>query len=179
MSNLPTWPQALANAGVIDIFGEASNIQGVQYDSRRITPGDIFVAMRGGSADGNLFIGRALAHGAVAVATDSPESFAGLRQAGTPAALIQHGRRALAAISANIFDHPEKKLAVCAVTGTNGKTTTAYLLEQMLKHAGRTCVLLGTIETHIGDQVLPSEHTTPEARDLYKVFADGVAAGAT
>jgi UDP-N-acetylmuramoyl-L-alanyl-D-glutamate--2,6-diaminopimelate ligase len=65
------------------------------------------------------------------------------------------------------------------VTGTNGKTTTAYLLEQMLRSVGRKCVLIGTIETHVGDEVRPSEHTTPEASDLLKIFADGVAAGAT
>jgi UDP-N-acetylmuramoyl-L-alanyl-D-glutamate--2,6-diaminopimelate ligase len=174
-----TWQEALANVATLDSFGQSTHITGVQYDSRRVSPGDVFVAMRGGTADGNRFIDKAIANGTAAVATDSLESFASLREKHVPAALVEHGRRALATISANIFGHPEQKLAVSAVTGTNGKTTTAYLLEQMLKHAGRTCILLGTIETHIGDQVLPSEHTTPEARDLYKIFADGVQAGAT
>jgi UDP-N-acetylmuramoyl-L-alanyl-D-glutamate--2,6-diaminopimelate ligase len=68
---------------------------------------------------------------------------------------------------------------VSAVTGTNGKTTTAYLLEQLLRSVGRKCVLIGTIETHIGDEVRPSEHTTPEASDLLKIFSDGVRAGCT
>jgi UDP-N-acetylmuramoyl-L-alanyl-D-glutamate--2,6-diaminopimelate ligase len=75
--------------------------------------------------------------------------------------------------------HPERKLKISAVTGTNGKTTTAYLLEQMLRSVGRRCVLLGTIETHVGDEVRASEHTTPEASDVLRAFADGVRAGAT
>ena len=66
---------------------------------------------------------------------------------------VEHGRRALAELSAAVLGHPERKLAVSAVTGTNGKTTTAYLLEQMLRSVGRKCVLIGTIETHVGDEV--------------------------
>ena len=173
-----TWQEALANVDTVESFGQMSDITGVQYDSRRVLPGDVFVAMKGGTVDGNKFIESAITRGAAAIVTDSRESFESLRTR-IPAALVQHGRRALATVSANIFGHPERKLAVSAVTGTNGKTTTAYLLEQTLKYAGRTCVLLGTIETHIGDEVRPSEHTTPEARDLYKIFADGVSAGAT
>ena len=71
-------------------------------------------------------------------------------------ALVEHGRRALAELSAAVLGHPERKLAVSAVTGTNGKTTTAYLLEQMLRSVGRKTVLIGTIETHVGDEVRPS-----------------------
>ena len=79
------------------------------------------------------------------------------------AALVERGRRALAEVSAAVFGHPERKLALSAVTGTNGKTTTAFLLEQMLRSVGRKCVLIGTIETHVGDEVRVSPHTTPEA----------------
>ena len=79
------------------------------------------------------------------------------------AALVEHGRRALAEVAAAVFGHPEQKLALSAVTGTNGKTTTAFLLEQMLRSVGRKCVLIGTIETHVGDEVRASPHTTPEA----------------
>jgi UDP-N-acetylmuramoyl-L-alanyl-D-glutamate--2,6-diaminopimelate ligase len=75
--------------------------------------------------------------------------------------------------------HPERQLALSAVTGTNGKTTTAYLLEQLLRSVGRKCVLIGTIETHVGDEVRASAHTTPESRDILEVFADGVRAGAS
>ncbi len=87
------------------------------------------------------------------------------------------GRRVLAEISSAVFGEPEKKLKVSAVTGTNGKTTTAFLLEQMLRSVGRKCVLLGTIETHVGEVVRESEHTTPESRDVLALFAEGVRAG--
>ena len=95
------------------------------------------------------------------------------------AAVVARGRRALAEVAANLLGHPEKKLALSAVTGTNGKTTTALLLEQMLRSVERKCVLLGTIETHVGDEVRVSPHTTPEASDTLRVFADGVVVGAT
>jgi UDP-N-acetylmuramoyl-L-alanyl-D-glutamate--2,6-diaminopimelate ligase len=153
------------------------DILSIHYDSRRVRPGDIFLAMRGGTTDGNRFLLQAIAAGAAAIVTDSPEHYAQLT--GIPKVLVEHGRRALAAIAANLLDHPERKLKVSAVTGTNGKTTTAFLLEQMLKSVGRKCVLIGTIETHIADEIRPSEHTTPEASDLLQLFADGVAAGCT
>jgi UDP-N-acetylmuramoyl-L-alanyl-D-glutamate--2,6-diaminopimelate ligase len=154
---------------------------GVQYDSRRVSGGDVFVAMRGGTTDGNRFIDAALRQGASAVVTDTPEVFADLRerQPELAVALVKHGRRALAEVSAAVFGHPERQLKLSAVTGTNGKTTTAFLLEQMLQHAGRRCVLLGTIETHLAGQVRPSEHTTPEARDILALFAEAVRAGCT
>jgi UDP-N-acetylmuramoyl-L-alanyl-D-glutamate--2,6-diaminopimelate ligase len=161
--------------------GAGVEVSGVEYDSRRVAAGDVFVATRGGSADGNRFIDAAIAQGADAVVTDSREAFEKLRMKhqDVPAALVSHGRRALAEISATVFGHPEKRLALTGVTGTNGKTTTAFLLESLLRSVGRQCVLIGTIETHVGDEVRASEHTTPESRDVLRVFADGVAVGAT
>jgi UDP-N-acetylmuramoyl-L-alanyl-D-glutamate--2,6-diaminopimelate ligase len=175
------WADALKEVSVIESAGRASEIACVEYDSRRVRPGAAFVAMRGGTTDGNRYIDAAIALGASAIVSDSHEAYAKVRldHPEIPAAYVQHGRRALAELGAAVLGHPERKLAVSAVTGTNGKTTTAYLLEQMLRSAGRKCVLIGTIETHIGDEVRPSEHTTPEASDLLKIFADGVAAGAT
>ena len=168
---------ALAGVNTLARQGGSAEVNGVQYDSRRVQPGDCFVAMRGGVADGNRFIVGAIERGAVMVVTDSREAFAA--EASVPMVLVEHGRRALAGIAANLLEHPERKLKISAVTGTNGKTTTAFLLEQMLRSVGRKCVLIGTIETHVGDEVRASEHTTPEASDLYQLFADGVAAGCT
>jgi UDP-N-acetylmuramoyl-L-alanyl-D-glutamate--2,6-diaminopimelate ligase len=163
--------------GVEIVSGAAATVEvtGVQYDSRRVRPGDVFVAMRGGATDGNRFVGAAIERGAAAIVTDSRDHV-GLR---VPVYVVEHGRRALAGIASNLLGHPELVLKVSAVTGTNGKTTTAFLLEQMLRSVGRKCVLIGTIETRIGDEVRPSEHTTPEASDLLQIFADGVAAGCT
>lgn len=157
----------------------ALEVRGVQYDSRRVGAGDVFVAMRGELADGNRYVAKALQQGAAAVVTDSAELFSALRQEHPEvgAALVEHGRRALSEVSAAVFGQPQRHLALCAVTGTNGKTTTAFVLEQMLRSVGRGCVLVGTIETHVGDEVRASPHTTPESRDLLRTFADGVRAG--
>jgi UDP-N-acetylmuramoyl-L-alanyl-D-glutamate--2,6-diaminopimelate ligase len=175
------WLDALKEVSVVESTGGAGEIASVEYDSRQVRQGAAFVAMLGGTTDGNRFIDKAIEQGAAAVVTDSAEMYATLRRehSGMAVAQVQHGRRALAELSAAVLGHPERKLAVSAVTGTNGKTTTAYLLEQMLRSTGRKCVLIGTIETHVGDEVRVSEHTTPEASDLLKIFADGVAAGAT
>jgi UDP-N-acetylmuramoyl-L-alanyl-D-glutamate--2,6-diaminopimelate ligase len=170
-----------AGLRAIECGGPSVEVDGVEYDSRRVGRGDVFVAMRGEATDGNRYIEAAVAQGAAAVVTDSQEAYAKLRRehVGVAAALVDRGRRALAEVSAEVLGHPERKLALSAVTGTNGKTTTAFLLEAMLRSVGRTCVLIGTIETHVGDEVRMSPHTTPEASDTLRVFADGVKVGAT
>jgi UDP-N-acetylmuramoyl-L-alanyl-D-glutamate--2,6-diaminopimelate ligase len=160
---------------------ENPRVNDVVYDSRRVTPGALFIAMHGGTTDGNRFVDNALQLGAVALVTDSEPTWQKVRAAHPElaVALVEHGRRALAEISANFFSHPESRLRLSGVTGTNGKTTTTYLLESMLRSAGRTSILVGTIEYHVGGEVRPSPHTTPESRDLLQLFAEGVAAGAT
>ncbi|MEO6983512.1 MAG: UDP-N-acetylmuramoyl-L-alanyl-D-glutamate--2,6-diaminopimelate ligase [Edaphobacter sp.] len=176
-----TWDDACSGLAAVERAGAAVEIVGVEYDSRRVGRGDLFVAMRGGATDGNRYIEATVAQGAAAVVTDSREAYERLRREhpAVAAALVERGRRALAEVSAAVMGHPERRLALSAVTGTNGKTTTAFLLEAMLRSVGRTCVLIGTIETHVGDEVRVSPHTTPESRDVLALFADGVKAGAT
>lgn len=171
----------LREVGTVRHAEASVQVNGVQYDSRRVGPGDLFVAMRGGSADGNRFIDKAISQGAVAVVTDSADAYERLRleHPTTSVALVERGRRALAEASSAVFGHPQQHLALSGVTGTNGKTTTAFLLEAMLKSVGRSCVLIGTIETHIAGQVRESPHTTPESRDVLELFAEGVRAGAS
>lgn len=156
-------------------------ITGVEYDSRRVREGSLFVAMRGGTTDGNKFIRQAMDKGAGGVLTDSKESFSNAlsRWPHLCIGLMEHGRRALATASANFFAHPEQKLKLTAVTGTNGKTTTTFLVEAMLRAAARKSVLVGTIEVHLAGEVRESPHTTPEARDLLALFTEGVQAGAS
>jgi UDP-N-acetylmuramoyl-L-alanyl-D-glutamate--2,6-diaminopimelate ligase len=175
------WETVSAGLNAIERGGPSVEVKGVAYDSRRVGRGDVFVAMRGDATDGNRYIEAAVAQGVLAVVTDSREAYAKLRRehVEVAAALVEHGRRALEEVSAAVMGHPERRLALSAVTGTNGKTTTAFLLEAMLRSVGRTCVLIGTIETHVGDEVRVSPHTTPEASDTLRVFADGVKAGAT
>src|SRR3982751_1273837 len=98
-------------------------VTGVEYDSRQVKPGDVFVAMKGETSDGNRFIEQAIAAGAVAVITDSDEP------PGKGAwAKVAHGRRALAVVSSNFYGHPAEKIALTGITGTNGKSTTAFLM---------------------------------------------------
>jgi len=173
--------EALRGVEMVERSRSAVDVCGIQYDSRKIAAGDVFVAMRGETTDGNRYIKSAIERGARAVVTDSREIWDRARSehGEVPFYLVSGGRRALAEIAANLFGHPERKLALSAVTGTNGKTTTAFLLEAMLRSVGRRSVLIGTIETHVGDEVRESPHTTPEASDILRVFADGVKVDAT
>jgi UDP-N-acetylmuramoyl-L-alanyl-D-glutamate--2,6-diaminopimelate ligase len=160
----------------VEIIAQSGNphVTGVEYDSRRVKPGNVFVAMRGESSDGNRFVDQAIAAGAVAVVTDSdrrPEKIAWAR--------VAHGRRALAGVSANFYERPAEKLAVTGITGTNGKSTTAFISEAILSAAGRKSALVGTIEYHVAGKVLPAPHTTPEPLELQRLFHDALAADAT
>ena len=129
------WKDLIAEITAAGASGDSTQaITGIEYDSRRIKPGAVFVAMKGGTTDGNQFIDKALAHGALGIVTDSSQAFDHLLvyRAGLPVLEVEHGRRALAQASAAYFDHPERKLASTGITGTNGKTTTAFLTEALL-----------------------------------------------
>jgi UDP-N-acetylmuramoyl-L-alanyl-D-glutamate--2,6-diaminopimelate ligase len=167
--------QLLHGAEVLAQSGNPS-ITGLEYDSRRIEPGDAFIAMRGEASDGNKFIDRAIAAGAVAIVTDSAME---APRGGVAWVHVPHGRRALARLSANFYKHPAERLAITGITGTNGKTTTAFLLEAILSAANRKSALIGTIEYHVAGRVLPAPHTTPEALDLNRILADALGNGAT
>jgi UDP-N-acetylmuramoyl-L-alanyl-D-glutamate--2,6-diaminopimelate ligase len=176
------WKELAAEVTAVGAGGDSSEaITGVEYDSRKVRPGSVFVAMKGGSTDGNRYIDKARAAGAVGVITDSAQSFDHLLVFQPELAVleVEHGRRALAEAAAAFFGHPERRLTATGITGTNGKTTTAYLIEALLNAAQRKTVLVGTIEYHVAGEVRPSVHTTPESRDLYELMAEGVAKGAT
>jgi UDP-N-acetylmuramoyl-L-alanyl-D-glutamate--2,6-diaminopimelate ligase len=170
----------LRGVDLLKRVGKNPAVTGVEYDSRQVRTGSLFVAFRGGTTDGNLYIPQAIAQGANTIVTDSAAGFATTTAyPGVAAIQITHGRRALAAIAANFFAHPEARLKLSGVTGTNGKTTTAFLLEAMLRHQGRITVLAGTIEYHAAGRIFPAPHTTPESRDLLELFREGVDGGAT
>jgi UDP-N-acetylmuramoyl-L-alanyl-D-glutamate--2,6-diaminopimelate ligase len=170
-----TLEQLLDGAEVLSRSGGA-HVSGVAYDSRAVRPGDLFVAMKGESTDGNRYIDEAIKAGASAVVTDSPEQ---TLRPGVAWVLVPHGRRALARISANFFRRPAEKLALTGITGTNGKTTTAFLIESIFSAAGRKSAMLGTIEYHIAGRSIPAPHTTPEALDIERVLAEALESGAT
>jgi len=175
------WNGLVSEVASIGAAGDsAAAISGVEYDSRRVRPGAIFVAMKGGLTDGNRFVKNAIAAGAVGIITDSEQTFDHLTVYHPDQAIlhVEHGRRALAQASAAFFGHPERSLSAIGITGTNGKTTTAFLIESLLNSAARSSVLVGTIEYHIAGETRPSIHTTPESRDLFEMMAEGVARGA-
>jgi UDP-N-acetylmuramoyl-L-alanyl-D-glutamate--2,6-diaminopimelate ligase len=152
------------------------DVTGVEYDSRRVKPGTVFVAMRGETSDGNRFIDQAIRSGAVAIVTDSPTENP---REGVAWALVPHGRRALARISENFYKRPAERIAIIGITGTNGKSTTAFLVESILTAAGRKSALIGTIEYHVAGRVYPAPHTTPEALELARLFNEALGQGAT
>jgi UDP-N-acetylmuramoyl-L-alanyl-D-glutamate--2,6-diaminopimelate ligase len=175
--------QLLNRAEVVRRIGPNPEIHGVEYDSRRVGAGSLFLAMQGGTTDGNRYIGKAVGQGAAAIVTDSAAAFSDSARRFPEIAIAEipagGGRRAMSAIAANFFVHPEEKLALSGVTGTNGKTTTAFLLDAMLNAVGRKTVLVGTIENHVAGAVRPSPHTTPESRDLLALLREGADLGAT
>ena len=173
--------EVLRGVGLVRRAGPPVEVSTIEYDSRRTRACSLFVAMQGGTTDGNRYIASAMERGASAVVTDSAMAFqdTAAKHPQIAVAEVVHGRSALAVIAANYFGHPEKKLALSGVTGTNGKTTTAFLLDAMLNSVGRKTVLVGTIEYHVAGEVVESPHTTPESRDLLELLAKGVSAGAT
>ncbi len=149
-------------------------ITGLDYDSRRMKPGWCFIAMQGESTDGNRYIDAAANAGAIAIVSDSLPP-----RGDIPWAQVLHGRRALARLSANFYGRPAEKLTNTGITGTNGKTTTSFLLNAMLRAGGRKSALVGTVEYRIENEHFPARHTTPEALELNQFFARALEADCT
>ena len=188
-----TWAQLngiLRASGVIrqdtsvsDDVGRA--ITDVAYDSRTVVPGAVFVALKGLRADGVAFARQALERGAAAIVAEQPPS-PGLgfgepgpppADVGVPWAVVKDARLALAQIAAAFFRHPSAEMQVVGITGTNGKTTTAYLLSSIFEAAGIRCGVLGTVGYRIGDELREATRTTPEAPDVQRLLREMVDRG--
>src|SRR5579864_3212731 len=170
-----TFQHLLDGAEVLSQSGNPE-IAAVEYDSRRVKQGCLFLAMRGETSDGNRFIDQAIHAGAVAVITDSADE---KPRPGVAWAVVPHGRRALARVSANFYRRPAERIAITGITGTNGKSTTGFLIESILTASARKSALIGTIEYHVAGQILPAPHTTPEALELNRMFNTAIGKGAT
>jgi UDP-N-acetylmuramoyl-L-alanyl-D-glutamate--2,6-diaminopimelate ligase len=144
------------------------DIRGLEYDSRRVKEGFLFFAFPGSRTDGRQFAEEAVARGAVAVVSESP-ALEGFR---SPWLQVEHGRQALALAARNYHCRPDERLRLTGITGTNGKTTTSYLLDSVLRAAGHKTALIGTIEYHLAGRVLPAVNTTPESLDLLRLFVE-------
>jgi len=149
-----------------------TEITGVAYDSRNVQPGYLFVAVQGFTVDGHDYISRALEQGAAAVLCQ--------KETEGPCVVVENSREALALASANFFGRPAEKMTFIGITGTNGKTTSTYLLKDILEvRLGAKVGLVGTIQNMIGDRVIETERTTPESYDLQELFAEMADAGCT
>jgi len=153
-------------------------VKGLEYDSRRVADGFLFFAFPGSRTDGRQFAEDALARGAVAVASEQ-ENPAEAGQAVRPWIQVEHGRQALAVASRTFYGRPDERIGLTGITGTNGKTTTGFLIDSVLRAAGAVTALIGTIEYHLAGRVLPAVNTTPESLDLARIFAELAAAGGT
>jgi UDP-N-acetylmuramoyl-L-alanyl-D-glutamate--2,6-diaminopimelate ligase len=157
----------------ISIHGPVDReITGVRYDSRRVVPGNLFVAVRGACFDGHSFIEQAVDKGAVAIVGEK----AGLSKRATTI-VVPDSREALARLAATYYGDPSKRLKVIGVTGTNGKSTTAFLVKHLLERANQSTGLIGTVRYEIGQRVLPAQRTTPESLDLQELLSRCVEAG--
>ena len=143
-------------------------VEGIAYDSRRVQRNFLFVAMRGEKSDGHQFIEQAIEKGASVIVTEQE-----IQQARATCIVVDNTRRALADLSAAFYGHPVRRLKLAAVTGTNGKTTTTFLLKHICEKAGLRCGLLGTVRYEIGDRVLPAVRTTPESLEVQELLAHG------
>ncbi len=151
-------------------------VNGLQYDSRRVQKDEIFFAWKGDKTDGQQFIPQVLDRGAAAVVVDRPWTGP---HSGATLIEVPDVRRALAKMAAAFQGNPSEKMSVVGVTGTNGKTTTSFLLKHILEKSGRRSGLIGTVRYEIGERILPSSRTTPEGNDLQELFAQMVEAGAS
>jgi UDP-N-acetylmuramoyl-L-alanyl-D-glutamate--2,6-diaminopimelate ligase len=154
---------------------QAAEVSGLEYDSRRVQPGSLFFAFPGAKTDGRQFAGAAMERGALCVASESPKpaGFDG------PWIQVQHGRRAMATAARNFYQAPDERLGVTGITGTNGKTTTTFLIDSVLCFARKKTALIGTIEYRLAGQVLAAPNTTPDSLDLYRIFDELIGVGGT
>lgn len=148
-------------------------ITGIQYDSRKVELGNLFVAIKGFETDGHQYIRQALDNGAIAILV-SDEAYCSVEY---PWILVEDSRLALAEMSSAFYGHPSEKLKLIGVTGTNGKTTTTNLICEILHAQGQKTGLIGTINNRIGDRILEGSRTTPESLDLQRMLAEMVAEG--
>src|SRR6266540_3563911 len=165
--------ERLATAlGAVEVVGRAPvEVRGLTYDTRDVVSGSLFFCVPGARADGHDFAAEAVAAGAVAVVVERPLDVP------VPQVLVADARAAMAPAADEFFGRPTDELQVVGVTGTNGKTTTAFLLYAILAAAGRRPGLVGTIEARVGGERRPALRTTPEAIDLQRLFREMLDAG--
>src|SRR5947209_1341866 len=163
----------LAATPVRQVIGSLDRpVENIAYDSRRVQRNSLFAALRGEKTDGHQFIGQAIDKGASVIVAERENN-----DPRVTCLVVDNTRTALADLSAAFYGHPARKLKLAAVTGTNGKTTTTFLIKHICEKAGLRCGLIGTVRYEIGERILPAIRTTPESLDLQELLAQIVNAG--
>src|SRR6266436_4231912 len=163
----------LAATPVRQVFGSVDRpVENIAYDSRRVQRHTMFVALRGEKADGHQFIGHAIDKGASVIVAEREQ-----KDPRATCLVVENTRTALADLSAAFYGHAARKLKLAAVTGTNGKTTTTFLIKHICENSGLRCGLIGTVRYEIGERILPAIRTTPESLDLQELLAQIANAG--
>jgi len=166
--NRMTLKELLSGIDIVETGGDLScEISSIEYDSRRVTPGALFVALPGEHVDGAVYIEEAAQRGASAVVTQEHCALGGT----FPCVQVSNARLALAQLAGTFHGHPARKLCMVGITGTNGKTTVSFMLREILTSALWRPGLIGTVRYEIGDRVLPAARTTPEAPDIQSMLA--------
>lgn len=156
----------IRDVDIIEINGVSSvEIKDIVYDSRKVTPGSLFICITGLKMDGHAYIDEAVEKGAVAVLVEKD-----IQKSGISIVKVLDTRKAMAIVSGNFYGKPTEKIKLIGITGTNGKTTTTYLISSILEHANKTAGIIGTISVKIGKEEIASSRTTPESLDLQKLF---------
>ena len=145
-----------------------TEIGAVRYDSRKVEKGDLFVCITGFQTDGHKYAESAVKKGAAAIVAE--HEVEGIENSGVTVIITENTRKALAYISAAYYDHPSEKINVIGVTGTNGKTTTTYLIKTIYDSLGYKTGVVGTIGNMIGDKMLHADRTTPESLELQELL---------
>ncbi len=166
--------ELLAGIEVKEIIGsENLNVTGLAFNSLEVKPGNLFVCISGFKTDGHNFAEDAISRGAIAILSERD-----LSEYGVTCVICDNTRLALAHAAANFYGHPEKNFCLIGITGTNGKTTTTYLVKSVLETLGKKVGLIGTNQNMIGAEILPSKHTTPDALELMQLFHEMAERGA-
>ena len=170
----------LQDIEIVRIIGNTEiEVTGIQFDSRKVEVGNIFVAQQGTTVDGHTFIAQCVEQGASVVVMDDSRYMPVEPNGGVCYLLVKNSDDALGKMAHTWYGKPSQQLQLIGVTGTNGKTTTATLLYRLFKTLGHKAGLLSTVINYVDDEAIPSTHTTPDALSLNALLAQMVAAGCT
>lgn len=161
-----TLSELLKDVNIKKIDGSGSmKISGIACDSRKVKPGNVFVCITGYETDGHKYAKSAVENGAVAVVAEHD-----LPTVDVPCVIVDNTRKAMSEMAATFYDYPYKKFKLIGITGTNGKTTTTYLIKSILEHLGKKVGLIGTNQNMIGDMIMETSRTTPDSLELMQLF---------